>query len=389
MARIILLLFLGLVAFGCSDDPTGPPDVVFPDVGPVEDMSDMGEPDAAGDSGEDMPDSEPDADTDMPDPDMDSDMDPDMDPPDPCDACTQDQVCIEGECLSRDSCEIAVDLGMLVPGTPVTQTGSFVTEGVDTTASECGGEMSGRERVFRFELSERSLVSYDASWSGQFDGVLDFRRTCEDAGTTERCTDIEFGEAFLEAGEHFLVLEVKFGNPGQFELSLEVEAASCTPGEETCMGDDLAICDPSGQPEIAECGASCTAGACDGNVCAAPIVVTGNGGTFAGSGRAYDSNFNFSTNDSCGNTNQPGYDVVFSLPGLQAGAIVTIDTETGDANANGIFIMEGCSATPTCLQHFTGIEDVDWVAPAAGDYFIVVDKVINSSTPFNYSIVIN
>jgi len=378
MKWMFLLILLGVLA--CGDEDNRPPIVIIPDAGnntnnPMEDAGNNSETDA--DMG--VEDVGPDAEVDM----------PDMDPGNPCDACTAEEICIENVCFPRDSCAIADEIGMLMPGVPVTRTGSFITHGVDSTASSCGGANSTRERVIVFELAERSLVSYSANWTGQFDGVLDFRSTCEEPSSSLECTDIEFGEIFLNAGTHYLVLEMKFGNPGQYSIELEAQPATCMPGDRVCMGNDLMICSPAGEEEVFACGDTCGGNSCAGDSCAAPIVVSGNGGTYTGASRPYTSQFNFTGNASCGNAAMPGYDIVFSLPGLQSGDIVRVDAATGDANANGIFIMSGCSANPTCIEAFTTVEDIDWVVQLPGDYFIVVDKVLNTPSPFNYTIQIN
>lgn len=384
------MLFLSLLgAMACGDEDNRPPVVVIPDAGNnnntnnMEDAGNNTQPDA--DMGGDdtgVEDMSPDATDDM-------DTDSDMDVVDPCASCTPEEICVEDVCLARDSCAIADDIGMLMPGTPVTRTGSFVTLGVDSTESSCGGENSSRERVIVFELAERSLVSYTANWTGQFDGVLDFRSTCEEPSSSVECTDIEFGERFLDAGTHYLVMEMKFGNPGEYSIELEAQPAACNPGERACIGNDLEICSPAGEEAVFACGDTCGGNACAGDSCAAPIVVSGNGGTFSGASQPYTGLFNFSQNASCGNAATPGYDIVFSLPGLQSGDVVTIDTATGDANSNGIFIMEGCSTNPTCIEAFTTVEDIDWVVQTPGDYFVVIDKSLNTPSPFTYTIQIN
>lgn len=379
MKLIWIALIIGLI--GCGDDERRPPPIDIPDAdnNTNNTLPDM---DAGNNNVPDMPD---DVDMDV----IDSDMPEDMDVPDPCDACTDLQICIEGECVERHSCSASTHLGTLSLTNPITKSGSLLLEGVDSISTSCGGASASVERVFSFTLTEASVVAFDVDWTGQFDGVIDFRTDCLNGATSNLCSDLERGEIALEAGTHFFVMEVRLGSPGLYELSLSATPAECSPGERSCMGESLLICSPSSVAELYACGDTCANNACIGDSCAAPIVVTGTGGTYSGDGFAYDSNFTFTGNASCGNVAMPGYELVFSLPGLQAGQIVTVNAATGDANSNGIFIMSTCEATPTCLAYYLSNEDIDWVVPAAGNYTVVIDKLINSSSMFNYSVTVS
>lgn len=321
----------------------------------------------------------------------DSDMGvaPDMDE-DPCALvdCDPGEMCDEGVCKIADACTAAIDLGTLAFGPPTSFEGSLILDGFDTVAATCG-EPDMPERVVTFTLSADALIEYDVTWLGQFDGVVELRSDCPDAASVEACSDIESGQAVLEAGTYFLVLEQRFGNAGSFEGTITATEAACQPGVDACVGDDLQRCPMPDMPTTLECAGGCANATCIGDSCADPIVVTASG-TFAGDGRAYTSAFNFESNAECRTADAapiptPGYDLVFSLPGLEAGNIVSIDAMTNDANINAIFITSQCGDTAACEATYK-VEAADWVVTADGDYFVIVDKRQAAPTPFEFSI---
>lgn len=322
-------------------------------------------------------------------PDADPDMAAEVCPDTPCET---GEICVDGDCLDANACESAFDLGTLPLGTEVTRSGSFVTEGTDQLQLSCSGAMATRERVHQFTLTQDAFVDIDVNWMGQFDGALEVRSDCIDVASAETCSDNELVEdLLLTAGTYYLVLEVRFGNPGDFEFGIRADLANCTPGERTCNGNALEICTAGQNIESYNCAQGCTAGVCNGDSCSSPITV-GAGMTYAGQGGGYTSELNYSTS-MCSmsmmmGTSTPGYDLVFSLPGLAAEDRIKVDAATNDANVNAIFILDSCSDVGSCLATFTSIEDIDYVVQAPGDYWVVVDKTLQSSSDFNYQVTV-
>lgn len=310
----------------------------------------------------------------------------------PCgtDECGPGEECQDDACVVVDSCAAALDLGELTPGTPVTVDGSFVTDGADTIAATCG-EPDQPERVVRFELASRSQVTYEADWTGQFDGLVELRTGCDDSTTSVVCTDVESGSPVLEPGTYFVVLETRLGTPGEFSLTLTAEEAACTQGTSACVGDQLQICADPTSPDLYQCAGGCADMVCGGDTCGNAIEVTAaSGGIFQGVSGGYDSNLNFGGNLDCTTADgmpiaTPGYDVVFHLPGLQQSDIVSVDADTSDPNINAIFILSACDDTAACVETFKD-EQPDWVVETPGDYFLVIDKRNVSSTEFQYSV---
>ena len=109
------------------------------------------------------------------------------------------------------------------------------------------------------------------------------------------------------------------------------------------------------------------------------------GGSYTAEAGAFSNTLNFANNASCGNVATPGFEAVFYLPGLKVNDIVNVDAASGDNNTNAVFITSACGATETCAAHFV-LEDSDWVVTADGDYYVVVDKLLNTRAPFTYTI---
>lgn len=388
-----VLVSLCLIA-ACGPDNNGTDNIKFePDTGIEEDMHDspdtsmgpdMGS-DAGGDSGVDM------TGADMGNGDAGTDMGTNNQTLCGEVACGSNEECRNEICFVVDSCAQPDDLGELSPDTPLMAEGNLAT-GADTIAGTCGNA-GQKERVYRFDTTEQLQVSWDATWMGQFDGLVELRTACDDAGTVLSCSDVEAGSLTLDPGTYFLVLETRIGNAGDFSLELTAEAASCTPGTNECMGTQLQVCNDPTAPALFQCADSCANMLCGGDTCGNAIEVdAAGGGAFSGNGRGYSDDLNFDGNTGCmgpgGTTiDTPGYEVVFYLPGLQQNDIVSIDTETNDANINAIFILPACSDGDACTATFTD-EQPDWVVDAAGDYYVIIDKLTASSTEFQYSVTV-
>ncbi|MEZ4458442.1 MAG: hypothetical protein R3E66_01690 [bacterium] len=330
-----------------------------------------------------MPDMDIDAATDAG---MDSDMEVDMDVPTcPEVPCLGEDVCVDNVCVPNTSCGTAKNLGTISPGDTVTDSGSFITQGLDQLTTSCAGAMATRERVIAFDVAERSLLSFEVDWTGQFDGVVSFRTTCADDSSETLCQDQESGARVFEPGTYYMVLEMKFGNAGTYALTINSQTAGCTIGESMCVDTTLEICPTGVEKESIMCPDACTNSACVGGSCSNAITVTAPGGTYTGGAGAFIGTLNFENNAGCGNRQSPGYEAVFYLPGLTAGQVVNVDTLTGDTNSNAIFITSACGDTSACVANYAS-EDIDWVVPANGDYYVIVDKVLNSRSEFSYTL---
>lgn len=371
------------LSFGCGEDAGTEGPNIF-----TEPTTDAGTSDAAADVGT----TEDDAGNNG---EVDGGDEPDMDEPSPCDLtnCLPSQDCVEGVCVDRDPCDAAIDAGALEAGTPTSVTGSFLTGGADQSTASCGNE-GQLEHLVRFEVTAEAEVSWRVTWDGQFDGLVALQTSCDDNTTETQCSDNENGSAVLSPGVYFLNLEVRLGNAGGFEVELTAgDPPSCTAGEATCDGDDRLACVDGFETTRETCPVGCSAGTCGGDSCQDAITVTGTGGTYSGTGRALTSTLDFAANTDCAqiggmSTASPGYDAVFFLPGLFAGQLVSIDTLTNDGNVNDVYVQTTCGQAEQCTASYQNGEQNDFVVPANGDYFVIVEKRQASNAPFEYTITI-
>lgn len=391
---LFFILFIFLFFSACSNDDKN--NINNPIVKPPNNKKDTGKdvkeiPNDLGDMSDDM--KKPDLqDADMGD--VSGDMRaPDMNMPDMVEpkctmaGCNAGEDCVNEVCKIVDSCAAAKDLGNLVKGmAPLMATGSFLEEGADTLSATCGS--AGLERVFSFTLAEDTRVAYKASWTGQFDGVIAFRTTCADDATEGKCEDGESGEIDLAAGTHYVLLEVKFGNPGDFSLELSVKESGCTGGTRMCSGTELQVC--NGTEFLSyQCGGECNNNNCDGNTCTAPIIISNQGGSFSGATTILDNSFDFASSANC-TLPTTGVDVVYALGNLNAGKIIRVKTDA----FSPIFILKGvnsCNDVSACVQLFQTSDEVDYVIPVGGDdeYYVVVDTQGLQPNPYSHSILIS
>lgn len=314
--------------------------------------------------------------------------------------CGDGQVCAEGECVEEtlhSKCLAAQDLGELQLDAPVNVTGTLLGRSdLDTTTCN---QAAGGEEIYRFRVAEDAELHFSASWNGQFDGVVDFRKADCVSGSTsaEMCFDVEADSFVAEAGtDYYMVVEHSVGRANNYEVTLQASAIACIPGEVSCSSQTLQRCSGGGLPTAFNCADQCTTNssgdqACSGNSCADAIDVLG-GGTFIGDVNAYDSNVDFGQVAGCdvdGTTvNTPGAEVVFKLSGVPAGQQFEIDVATNDQNNNAIFITSNCSRAVdlNCVGSYFTNETPTWTAPADGDYWVFVDKTSNTGQTFHYKI---
>ncbi len=311
--------------------------------------------------------------------------------------CSADEVCIEGACVTDTAelkCGRVESLGELALDSPVTATGSLRDQSNVLTTS-CGSP-EGEEAIFHFTVEETAQVYFDATWMGQYDGVIEFRTdSCETPGSAmDPCFDHESRSFRAEAGsDYYMVVELSNGRPHDFTVELEAREAGCVLGEVTCTDQVLSRCNTDGSTDDYDCAGDCNGAqtSCRGDVCEEAIGVTASA-TYAGDNAAYESSYNFVSNASCEiegtAVGTPGPEVVFALPGLTAGQQVIVDAQTGDNNNNAIFITSNCGRIDelTCVAQDYINESLSWTVPADGTYYVFVDKSSGAGSNFQYGI---
>jgi hypothetical protein len=311
--------------------------------------------------------------------------------------CADGEVCLEGTCTTDTAtlkCDRAEDIGELALDTPVTVTGSL-RDNTDVLTTTCGSA-SGNEEVFKFTVPETVTVNFDASWLGQYDGVVAFRtNSCETPGSAmDPCFDHESRSFRAEPGnDYYMVVELSNGRAHDFSVELEATEAGCQLGTVSCTNDMLSRCNTDGSTDDYDCADTC-AGAgtrCRGDVCGEAVTVTASA-TFSGDNAAYESTYNFANITGCEvdgtPVGTPGPEVVFFLPGLVTGQTVTVDAQSGDNNNNAIFITSNCGRADqlACLAQDYIDESLVWSVPSDGDYYVFVDKASGAGSTFQYGI---
>jgi hypothetical protein len=305
--------------------------------------------------------------------------------------CAADETCVEGNCVDDTpvgKCNMATNLGQISPGSPVTITDT--TDGAsDVLSTSCSA--GGIEKVYQFTVTQDSRVSFDTTWSGQMDAKLEFRQDCVTQADDEACFDSD-SSIFVPANTNaWLVIEQDVGAGNDFTVELSASPETCPLGQRTCTSGDLEICTGGSQSQTFGCAGDCAdTTTCSGDTCFEAIEVTADT-TFSGGLKAYNSEINFDGETLCALDNgdtvpTPGRELVFSLPNLTQGQTVHIDASANDSNLNAIFILNSCASAPyQCVDVMVNSEVGDFVAPSAGTYYVVIDKLTTGGDSFTYS----
>ncbi|RAL20577.1 hypothetical protein DL240_16195 [Lujinxingia litoralis] len=382
---LIAALALALPLGACGEDP--PPKTIDTiDAGPDggED-TDSGSPE---DGGGDDADTDTETDTDGGDP-----------PDDLCEdvSCEAGEICVAGACEPEPeegfSCAAPHEIGAL--DLNATTTLSANPDGQpNTLKTRCSraDHDTSPEAVYSFEVTEAARVVAELTDFGP-GLIMELREdNCSDAEAPGWCSEPNRKEFFAYPGtEYFLIVEARRDfSVGEFTLELTTEALVCdAPGTYSCEGDNRVLCFNGEEERPFACGTGCDAGVCLGDTCANAREVTASA-TFEGDFSAFSSSINLEGSPSCSSAGTagpitPGQEIIFALPGLSAGQTVEIDA-SGDEASSVIGIMSSCEATPSCVMATDTLETFTFVAPAAGDYFVIVDTFSPREGMFNIAI---
>ncbi|MGM0557407.1 MAG: hypothetical protein ACQEVA_13575 [Myxococcota bacterium] len=307
--------------------------------------------------------------------------------------CEDGEICLEGTCVTETAetkCEAAVDLGAIDIGETKSGGGDLFAAS-DFTSNSCANEEDSGEVMFRFTAESDGLVTFDPTFEGAFGATVEYRGySCQDIEGVDGVCYESPETFFATAGtEYLVVVELDSPRGGDFTIDLSLEEG-CQTGDRACSGDDLKFCSGDGF-DTYTCAGGCSTSACAGDSCSNPIQVTGSA-TFSGDVAAYVNNYNFEDSAEFCSTGDgtaiptPGEEVIFELPNLTAGQVIGIDTQTGDDNANAIFVSNNCGEPFSCSETSLLDEDFEWTAPADGTYYIIVDKQFGGGDTFSYSI---
>ena len=282
------------------------------------------------------------------------------------------------------------NLGTLSPGDTRTLSRTFYGISNQTTAT-CR-QAQDRAGIFWFQIrvDELSVVDFEVTSTLSSAPVIELRRAdCQDDSTSQFCTDILTRTETLEPDvDYFLVVQGATGSvDAAFELDLSVQAASCTPGEQTCSSGQVETCpDASQPPQTRDCAEDCTAGtSCAGELCNSALAVdvstAGSWVSVTGNQQAYAHDWdaegrtgcNLEAGASAGAT--PGDELFLKVTGHAAGDTIVFDAEEG-STAFGFYLLDGCSATE-CMTAGAyddlGNNHFEWQAASADDFYVVAE----------------
>ncbi len=202
------------------------------------------------------------------------------------------------------------------------------------------------------------------------------------------------------SGDFVVVAEAASANTGTFRVKYTVAPPTCTPNTSFGCSADLTsvdYCDSLGNPQSHTCGT----GGCDvptgqcatptGDICAdaiqvATIAGTATSGTETGS---HDEGMTAAINPSPGDHGQCNFvsspdenDTIYAFD-LAPGDLLTINFASSSTAGYG-YLLEDCFSTASCQFNFVGSGTHQYLAPASGTVFFVVDHVYASSLDYTF-----
>lgn len=219
---------------------------------------------------------------------------------------------------------------------------------------------------------------------------------CQDAAALERRNGL-IGLAVTPEIRTFLVIESArvTNDTGSFTMNVEVTPFVCPADLPTINDGRAKRCDANGQLMqcngeveivVGECPHGCHRNFCNGDTCATAISVLEFPYTFQSNPFPLfgdDTWFENADLATCGiQRAQTGDDVMFRLPNLVAGQRVTVDAsaDVGDFAPGNVLIKSTCEDDGVCLANSGIFEKIeDWVVPADGDYFVIVERILSDT----------
>lgn len=289
-------------------------------------------------------------------------------------------------------CNHIEDLGVLEVGVHPMQV-IYAREKNDGLRTSCRSFQSDTvpEKVFKFQIAQRARIKA----SGASNYTFELRQDpCGEEASILSCNpNGQLLSRMLPAGMDFYLIvedEAELGEADYTEESenffdLEIEdlfGTECQPGTSECVGsgDEVKVCSMIGTYETKTCPTSCTDGACVGDTCDNPIVLSDGAASLQGELTAFTDKIEAY---SCGDNDGDGFagqalgaqDIVFKAPGLQAGQTINISVpDAAEAMRNIVIQRDGCGETAVC-EHFgqVGVAALSHEVEEAGDYYVIID----------------
>jgi hypothetical protein len=293
-------------------------------------------------------------------------------------------------------CQVADQLGRLRPGRTMTRSVDTESLAHHFNVRCLGKGRASSEYVARFRVEQPMMLHFDVESHGR-DAKVELRRgrDCGHPDVIQTCTDYEEGSAFVQPGStYFAVVQTNGALEGRLDVEFRPEAvrSSCSGGR-VCQEGSVSHCAPmQGRLDRFACAAGCaTDSACAGETCDQPLDVESDR-TLTGFSGAYRSNYRtqFVPDDEGSegawqSVETIGEDLVLRLPDIDEGESVTIDASE-DRKDHVVTIRSSCSSPSATLAATDLGERLEWRAPEAGTYWVIVDRTTTYPGPFEIDI---
>ena len=252
-------------------------------------------------------------------------------------------------------------------------------------------DSDGPDAVYKVDLKAKHAMTATLKGAANQEGSLYLLSACKDASSfCEKGTDTPNAEEELlyrntssSKETLFLVADSAGGTSGSSSLNIKVDKIICKPGEETCKGKDVKLCNGAGTglTQKTACPFGCKNGGCLADKCTEAFDVTA-GGTWSFDPTDYAGDYSVSYN-SCVSGSMTGPDLVFKADVKPSHVLEAELDDKGSRLDGAIYIVTDCSSTSkhssTCLagadDNYGGKESVAAKnrTQTTQTYFIVVD----------------
>lgn len=301
--------------------------------------------------------------------------------------------CVDGACYIApgDTCDdpLTIASGETVTG----DLGDFYPD-YNLPSDSCTGKATrGADVVYALETTADNQI-VELNLDADFNASLYVSRDCVSTGDAPSCVagvdenasgegeDLTF--LAVDKGTYFIYIDSSISTAsGDYSLTADVRAPSCSPGEILgCSGDTLSYCNSLGDPTDYDCAGGCENGVCaepSGDVCHDPIVLA-HGETVVDAvntdGRTDSVRLGSGVNNQCivGPSSTKGAENIYQVD-LLAGELLTVNIDS-DSSALVSYISRSCvSAAQSCQAIDSNGEEgrLQYFAQEDESVFVMID----------------
>ncbi len=296
--------------------------------------------------------------------------------------------CSRGACAPEDGMDGCLTAPNVGSGISVLTSFSEYIDDINLTSNDCLGRTSpGPDAMYEVTLSPGEVLRARVQSLGSEDPIVYVVGDCNNAAST--CLEHgladsdDLAEVYYTAQGNETVYVVADGTSSSwdepFRFEIDVLPIECIPPASYCStdGTTLQYCNGYGIFDSYRCDGTCTGATCDdprGDICADAIPMA--------DGSIYSSTYGDYQNDldpgvgTCvlyGSNRPDGPDSVFQI-NMQAGDLLEARLNT-TTSTSSLYILDECgNERDSCIIANTDAKELDFVAPLAKTYFLVVDS---------------